>query len=144
MSLDIRQKVQDFVRERPEYLLYKESEILSIMEEEGRISAKELESAKSTSAFGYGFSSDNFNEFEPVFKNRTVIVKASREEKEQAADFIKEYLKDASQGAKEVHEKYLEDYGPLDATWNIIKNIANRFDFSENGNKLITQKSLRF
>lgn len=152
MSLDIRQKVQDFVRERPEYLLYKESEILSIMEEEGRISAKELESAKSTSAFGYGFSSDNFNEFEPVFKNRTVIVKASREEKEQAADFIKEYLKDASQGAKEVHEKYLEDYGPLDATWNIIKNIANRFDFSENGNKLITleemdnivQKELKF
>lgn len=55
MSLDIKQKINEFLAKRPEYALYKESELLSIMQDLGVISAKDVEQAKSTSTFGYGF-----------------------------------------------------------------------------------------
>jgi len=74
MSLDIRQKIQEFVEERPEYLLYEESQILSIMVSEGRISKQDVEKAKATSAFGYGFDSSTNDYGWSIEKNSEVQV----------------------------------------------------------------------
>lgn len=80
MSLDIRQKIQEFVKERPEYLLYEESQILSIMVSEGRISKQDVEKAKATSAFGFGFDSSINDYGWSIEKNSEVQVPLRAEE----------------------------------------------------------------
>ena len=60
MTLDIKQKINEFISKRPEYALYKESELLSIMQDLGEITAKDVELMNSASLFGLGFENKTF------------------------------------------------------------------------------------
>lgn len=103
MALDVRQKIQQYLQKHPEYQLYRESELVSIMESEGILTASEVEAAKKGSAFGTGFADMSVDSFTPTSKKTRVKKEYTREQKSMAQAYLAQVL---FQQALELYQIY--------------------------------------
>ncbi len=103
MALDVRQKIQQYLQNHPEYKLYRESELVSIMESEGVLTASEVEAAKKGSAFGAGFADMELDSFKPTSVKPREKKNYTPEQKNMARAYLAQIL---FQQALELYQIY--------------------------------------